>query len=82
LEGLRPSKKSFFLALAERRLCESQKKISARAAKPPRITKRIDERKQKMKRVLVIGGGAAGTGAATMAIQTDRSLDVTLVGEF
>jgi NADH oxidase (H2O2-forming) len=35
-----------------------------------------------MKRVLVIGGGAAGTGAATMAIQTDRSLDVTLVGEF
>lgn len=35
-----------------------------------------------MKRILVIGGGAAGTGAATMAIQTDRSLDVTLVGEF
>jgi NADH oxidase (H2O2-forming) len=35
-----------------------------------------------MKRVLVIGGGAAGTGAATMAIQTDRSLEVTLVGEF
>lgn len=35
-----------------------------------------------MTRVLVIGGGAAGTGAATMAIQTDRSLDVTLVAEF
>jgi NADH oxidase (H2O2-forming) len=35
-----------------------------------------------MTRVLVIGGGAAGTGAATMAIQTDRSLDVTLVTEF
>src|SRR5262245_11815462 len=35
-----------------------------------------------MKRVLVIGGGAAGTGAATLAIQTDRSLEVTLVAEF
>jgi NADH oxidase (H2O2-forming) len=35
-----------------------------------------------MKRVVVIGGGSAGTGAATMAIQTDRSLDVTLLTEF
>ena len=35
-----------------------------------------------MKRVVVIGGGSAGTGAATMAIQTDRSLDVTLITEF
>ncbi|HEX9369517.1 MAG TPA: FAD-dependent oxidoreductase [Roseiflexaceae bacterium] len=35
-----------------------------------------------MTRVVVIGGGSAGTGAATMAIQTDRSLDVTLLTEF
>jgi NADH oxidase (H2O2-forming) len=35
-----------------------------------------------MKRVVVVGGGSAGTGAATMAIQTDRSLDVTLLTEF
>src|SRR5213593_3881805 len=35
-----------------------------------------------MTRVVVIGGGSAGTGAATMAIQTDRSLDVTLITEF
>lgn len=35
-----------------------------------------------MIRVVVIGGGSAGTGAATMAIQTDRSLDVTLITEF
>ena len=34
------------------------------------------------KRVVVIGGGSAGTGAATLAIQTDRSLDVTLLTEF
>ena len=35
-----------------------------------------------MTRIVVIGGGSAGTGAATMAIQTDRSLDVTLLTEF
>ena len=35
-----------------------------------------------MTRVVVIGGGGAGTGAATTAIQTDRSLDVTLITEF
>src|SRR5262245_377477 len=35
-----------------------------------------------MTRVVVIGGGSAGTGAATMAIQTDRALDVTLLTEF
>jgi NADH oxidase (H2O2-forming) len=35
-----------------------------------------------MTRVVVIGGGSAGTGAATMAIQTDRALDVTLITEF
>ncbi|GAC1354443.1 MAG: FAD-dependent oxidoreductase [Herpetosiphon sp.] len=35
-----------------------------------------------MTRIVVIGGGSAGTGAATMAIQTDRSLDVTLITEF
>jgi NADH oxidase (H2O2-forming) len=35
-----------------------------------------------MTRIVVIGGGGAGTGAATMAIQTDRSLDVTLITEF
>lgn len=34
------------------------------------------------KRILVIGGGGAGTGAATKAIQRDGSLDVTLVTEF
>ena len=35
-----------------------------------------------MKRVVVIGGGGAGTGAATNAIQFDRSLEVTLITEF
>ena len=35
-----------------------------------------------MDRIVVIGGGGAGTGAATTAIQTDRSLDVTLITEF
>jgi NADH oxidase (H2O2-forming) len=35
-----------------------------------------------MTRIVVIGGGGAGTGAATTAIQTDRSLDVTLITEF
>jgi NADH oxidase (H2O2-forming) len=35
-----------------------------------------------MTRIVVVGGGSAGTGAATMAIQTDRSLDVTLLTEF
>jgi NADH oxidase (H2O2-forming) len=33
-------------------------------------------------RIVVVGGGAAGTGAATIAIQTDRSLSVTLLTEF
>ena len=35
-----------------------------------------------MKRIVVIGGGGAGTGTATNAIQFDRSLDVTLITEF
>ena len=35
-----------------------------------------------MSRIVVIGGGGAGTGAATIAIQRDRSLDVTLITEF
>jgi NADH oxidase (H2O2-forming) len=35
-----------------------------------------------MTRIVVIGGGGAGTGASTMAKQTDRSLDVTLLTEF
>ena len=35
-----------------------------------------------MTRIVVIGGGGAGTGAATIAIQRDRSLDVTLITEF
>ncbi len=35
-----------------------------------------------MSRIVVIGGGGAGTGAATIAKQTDRSLDVTLITEF
>lgn len=35
-----------------------------------------------MTRIVVIGGGGAGTGAATIAKQTDRSLDVTLITEF
>ena len=35
-----------------------------------------------MTKVVVIGGGGAGTGAAANAIQTDRSLDVTLITEF
>lgn len=35
-----------------------------------------------MTQIVVIGGGSAGTGAATMAIQTERSLDVTLLAEF
>ncbi len=34
------------------------------------------------KNIVVIGGGGAGTGAATIAIQRDRSLDVTLITEF
>lgn len=34
------------------------------------------------RRIVVVGGGAAGTGAATLAIQTDRSLSVTLLTEF
>lgn len=34
------------------------------------------------KKVVVIGGGGAGTGAATLAIQRDRSLDVTVITEF
>jgi NADH oxidase (H2O2-forming) len=33
-------------------------------------------------RIVVVGGGAAGTGAATTAIQHDRSLSVTLITEF
>lgn len=33
-------------------------------------------------RIVVVGGGAAGTGAATIAIQHDRSLSVTLLTEF
>jgi NADH oxidase (H2O2-forming) len=35
-----------------------------------------------MARIVVIGGGGAGTGAATMAKQTDRSSEVTLLTEF
>jgi NADH oxidase (H2O2-forming) len=35
-----------------------------------------------MTRVVVVGGGAAGTGAATMALQQDRSAKVTLITEF
>ena len=35
-----------------------------------------------MTKLVVIGGGAAGTGAATIAIQHDRSLSVTLITEF
>jgi len=35
-----------------------------------------------MTRIVVIGGGAAGTGAATMALQHDRSSHVTLITEF
>lgn len=35
-----------------------------------------------MTRIVVIGGGGAGTGAATMAKQTDRALDITLITEF
>ena len=35
-----------------------------------------------MTRIVVIGGGAAGTGAATMALQHDRSARVTLITEF
>lgn len=35
-----------------------------------------------MTRIVVIGGGAAGTGAATMALQQDRSSSVTLITEF
>ena len=35
-----------------------------------------------MTRIIVIGGGGAGTGAAANAIQIDRSLDVTLITEF
>lgn len=35
-----------------------------------------------MTRIVVIGGGGAGTGAAAIAKQTDRSLDVTLITEF
>lgn len=35
-----------------------------------------------MTKIVVIGGGGAGTGAATIAIQRDRSLDVTLITEF
>lgn len=35
-----------------------------------------------MTRIVVVGGGAAGIGAATTAIQHDRSLDVTLITEF
>ena len=35
-----------------------------------------------MTRIVVIGGGAAGTGAATMALQYDRSSSVTLITEF
>ena len=35
-----------------------------------------------MTKLVVIGGGAAGTGAATTAIQHDRSLSVTLITEF
>jgi NADH oxidase (H2O2-forming) len=35
-----------------------------------------------MTRIVIIGGGGAGTGAATIAKQTDRSLDVTLITEF
>jgi NADH oxidase (H2O2-forming) len=37
---------------------------------------------RKTTRIVVVGGGSAGTGAATMAIQTDRALDVTLLTEF
>lgn len=35
-----------------------------------------------MTRIVVIGGGGAGTGAAAIAKQTDRSLEVTLITEF
>ena len=35
-----------------------------------------------MQRIVVIGGGGAGTGAATNAKQFDRSLEVTLITEF
>jgi NADH oxidase (H2O2-forming) len=35
-----------------------------------------------MTRIVVIGGGPAGTAAATNAIQTDRSASVTLLTEF
>ena len=35
LEGASPPRKDLFLALAEPPLCQSQKKISAGAAKPP-----------------------------------------------
>ena len=35
-----------------------------------------------MTNVVVIGGGAAGTGAATIAYQTDPTLNVTLITEF
>ncbi|MCH9649622.1 MAG: FAD-dependent oxidoreductase [Deltaproteobacteria bacterium] len=35
-----------------------------------------------MSRLVVIGGGGAGTGAATIAIQTDRSMKVSLLTEF
>jgi NADH oxidase (H2O2-forming) len=35
-----------------------------------------------MTKIVVVGGGAAGTGAATTAIQHDRSLSVTLLTEF
>ena len=35
-----------------------------------------------MQRIVVIGGGGAGTGAATNAKQLDRSLEVTLITEF
>ncbi len=35
-----------------------------------------------MSNIVVVGGGAAGTGAATIAYQTDPSLKVTLITEF
>jgi NADH oxidase (H2O2-forming) len=35
-----------------------------------------------MARIVVIGGGAAGTGAATLALQTDPRAKVTLLTEF
>lgn len=35
-----------------------------------------------MTKIVVIGGGGAGTGAATIAKQSDRSLEVTLITEF